>query len=256
MKTRGRFAVGGAVVGWVALGVVAAGAPARADSISVGAISEGTEEISTSNPEFPGFTPGPFPPPLSFLESQSAPTLVTNSALKFDISSIATIPQGATISSAVLSLKVANSLSRNGPTSLPAQDVSGYADNAGVVTLADFSKPASLVGAITGLPFASGPPGSLDLNFTFDVTGFIQSLVNARSDFVGFVLTDATAGGGTVDDWSAESTDPTRRPNLTITFSAGGVPEPPGALLLGLGLAGLLVLGRVAAGRQSGGVPG
>jgi hypothetical protein len=232
MKTR-RLEVRFAMLGWAAWAMAVSAVATRADSLVVSPTSEGIRSIVNV---MQTFTPGPFPPPNSFLSSSFGVDTLTDSALKFDITSIATIPQGAVITSATFSLSIAGSL---GPgTTGPSQNISGYGDNVGMVALSDFSEPTTAIGNTGSLP-ANAPPGSLDIPLSFDATSFVQSLVNTRTDFAGFRL-DPGFGPGSVFDWSAESADPARRPSLTINFSA--VPEPSAALLMGFGLAGVVAV--------------
>ena len=114
--------------------------------------------------------------------------------------------------------------------------MSGYADADGVVGLDDFHKPTTSLGNTGGLP--NSGPTSLNIPFDFDVTSFIQSLVNNGSLFAGFRLD--LENNGNVNVWGSDAPDPTQRPRLAITFSA--VPEPPSAWLMGLGIVGLLAV--------------
>ena len=103
--------------------------------------------------------PRPIPPPNSFLTSGIGLDFLWDSALEFNISSIASIPQGAVITSAIFSLHIAGSQSFNGAAP-PGQDISGYADADGVVALGDFNKPTTLLGG------AGGPPNGCPTRFT------------------------------------------------------------------------------------------
>jgi hypothetical protein len=232
MVTRRHFKVRAAMLGWAALAMAVSAVPIRADSIVVRPTSEGIRTVVF--PTFETLTPGPIPPPNSFLSSTIGIDGLTDSALEFKIP---TIPQGDVITSAILSLHIAGSQS-NGSIS-PSQDVSGYADADGVVALGDFHKPTTLLGSTGALP-TNAPSGSLDIPLGLDVTSFIRSLVDSRAGFVGFRLDEAGGPGRSVYDWGSGSVDPSRRPSLAITFST--VPEPSSAVLMGLGLLGLLAL--------------
>jgi hypothetical protein len=61
--------------------------------------------------------------------------------------------------------------------------------------------------------------------------------------FVGFHL-EGPAGDSGASVWGLGAPDPAERPRLEVSFSEGAVPEPPGALLIGLGLAGVAALAR------------
>ena len=160
--------------------------------------------------------------------------LLRDSAVEFPIASILTIPQGAVVTSATFSLNIAGAQT---VLSRPILDVSGYADADGVVGLDDFHKPTTSIGNTGVLPESAGPTG-LNIPFDFNVTSFIQSLVNDRTPFVGFRLD--VEGASNVNVWDSRAPDPAQRPRLEVTFSS--VPEPPGALLMGLGLVGLLAV--------------
>jgi hypothetical protein len=115
--------------------------------------------------------------------------------------------------------------------------VNGYPDGDGIVGLGDFAKKTTFLGSTGNL--TDSPLGTESIPFSFDVTNLIQSIADqGKMRFVGFHLE------GPVSDseawvWGLAAPDPAARPGLEVTFSAGSVPEPPGALLMGLGLAGL-----------------
>jgi hypothetical protein len=120
--------------------------------------------------------------------------------------------------------------------------VNGYPDGDGIVGLGDFTKATTFLGSTGNLPNAS--PGTENIPFGFDVTNLIQSIANqAIMRFVGFHLEGPGVDSG-ASVWGPAAPDPTERPRLEVTFTAGAVPEPPGALLIGLGLAGLAALAR------------
>jgi hypothetical protein len=88
----------------------------------------------------------------------------------------------------------------------------------------------------------NAPNGSIDVVQTFDVSAFIQSLVNNGTLYAGFQFEDgfdAHLGG-------FEDIPGSTAPNLTITSPVFlTVPEPRSALMLTLGIGGVLLLSRV-----------
>jgi hypothetical protein len=176
-------------------------------------------------------------PELLLASYDSRSSLVVDSALKFNLTSI---PQGAAITSATFSLAIAGTQNSIG---LPALNVTGFGSNTGAVQSSDFhgGTPIGSIGS-GALPKTSIAPDALNIPFQFDVTPFVQSLVNSKTAYAGFVLDDPNTSNVFV--WG-DSTDPGERPSLAISFSAQdapSVPEPPGALLLLIGLVGLIVV--------------
>jgi hypothetical protein len=168
---------------------------------------------------------------LNFFDSRAL--VLQDSALEFPIAPISTIPQGAVVTSATFSLNIAGAQT---VIDQPILYVSGYADADGVVGLGDFHKPTTSLGNTGVLP--NSGPTSLNIPFDFDVTSFMQSLVNNGTLFAGFRLDVENTSN--VNVWDSGAPDPTQRPRLAITFSA--VPEPPSAWLMGLGIVGLLAV--------------
>jgi hypothetical protein len=105
------------------------------------------------------------------------------------------------------------------------------------VGLGDFAKKTTFLGITGSLP--DGFPGTEDIPFGFDVTNLMQAIADRGTmRFVGFHLK------GSSDDseawvWGVAAPDPAEQPRLEVAFWVGAVPEPPAALLLGVGLAGL-----------------
>jgi hypothetical protein len=205
--------------------------PARADSISAGPSDVGTRTIVGTSA--PTLNEGP----LSLLDVlvDSANQRSVDSIAEFDISPLKAIPQGVVIQSATLTLDVAGAQTLAVPASL---SVNGYPDGDGIVGLGDFTKATTLLGTTGTL--ADALPGSEAIPFSFNITSFIQTLANnGTMRFVGFHL-EGPAGDSQAWVWGNAATNPADAPQLSVTFSA--VPEPPGALLIGLGLAGVSAL--------------
>src|SRR5262249_21310495 len=116
-----------------------------------------------------------------------------DSIVEFDLASVSTLPHGALVSSAVLSLSLAGAKTVVSPASV---SVNGYADGAGLVGLGAFPKTTALLGSTGNLPPA--PPGSETVPFDVDITGFIQSIANNGARFVGFHL---EGPGGDSEAW-------------------------------------------------------
>lgn len=241
MLRRRRFEVRAAMLCWAALATTIPAVPTRADSIFEAPTDVGTRSMSGTNP--PTLSNGT----LSLLDisvANSAQTSV-DSIVEFDTRAIATIPPGAVINSAILTLNIAGAQTISSPAGV---SVNGYPDGDGIVGLGDFVKTTTLLGNTGDLP--NGSPGSLNIPFQFDVTNFIQSIADGKSPFVGFHL-EGPAGDSSESIWGNGAPNPAEVPHLAISFTA--VPEPSGALLMGLGLVGLLALAWRRVGRAAGG---
>jgi hypothetical protein len=220
-----------AVVVCATLAMSVSAVPVRAASLSVGASDVGTR--TTVGTSAPTLTHGS----LSLLDVlvDNADQRSVDSIVEFDISPLKAIPQGVVIQSATLTLDVAGAQTLAVPASL---SVNGYPDGDGIVGLGDFTKATTLLGTTGTL--ADALPGSEAIPFSFDITSFIQTLANnGTMRFVGFHL-EGPAGDSQAWVWGNAATNPADAPHLSVTFSA--VPEPSGALLIGLGLAGVSVL--------------
>lgn len=133
--------------------------------------------------------------------------------LEFNISGI---PQGATITSATFTIANAggfhNSDENPGPSS--GQSLSGYIGD-GQITLSDFS---------------NGSVVATSLLFNFNVTSFVQSLVNGGNGYAGFIVSQNTLGYGSEllsSDWAVSGV----APKLVIQYT---VPEPASFALFSL----------------------
>jgi hypothetical protein len=147
-------------------------------------------------------------------------------AMVFDLSFI---PSGTPITSANFTMSVGGTSPAHG---LPFMDVFDYVGTSRLVSLGDFSLPTNLVGNFPGLP-VSAPPGS-DFVHTFDVSGFVQSLVNNGTPYAGFRFQD---DGGGIEDIPGSTV-----PSLTITSPVFlTVPEPHSVIMLAVGIAGVLL---------------
>ena len=218
-----------AVVVWATLALSGAAAPVRADSLIVGATDAGIRTIDGTSPATVAHGE------LSMLNVlvDGGDRRSVDSIVEFDIASIATIPHGALVQSAMLFLDIAGAHTISGPADV---SVHGYGDGDGLVGRGDFAKPTTFLGQTGDLP--DGAPGTQDTPFAFDVTDLIQSLANHGTRFVGFHL-EGPAGNSQAWIWGNAAPSAAERPRLDVAFSA--VPEPPGLLLIGLGLAGLSI---------------
>jgi hypothetical protein len=247
MRKQHRLGLGVLICGWIAWSVTALPATVRAGSVSLEAISEATRtDFPFPAPGTASFSPG-LPGLLQASLDGRTPFLI-DSALQFNLGSI---PQGAVITSATLSLSIAGTQSS---VSQPALTVSGFGSNTGAVQLSNFDG-GRFIGSIesASLPANSGAPNALNLPLQFDVGSFIQSLVNSNTEYAGFVLDDPHTSSVFV--WGSAASDPGESPNLAINFSVpdppASVPEPPSALLMLLGALGLGVVGAWRHGRAS-----
>ena len=206
MLTRPCIVARAAMLGWAALAMTIWAVPTRAGSLFVGPTSEGSRLVQEYSPPggsetlvgkvFPGSL-------LNLIEGRVG--VLRDSAFEFPIASISTIPQGAVVTSATFSLNIAGAQQVIGS---PILGVSGYADVDGVVGLDDFHKPTTSLGNTGVLP--NSGPTSLNIPFDFDVTSFIQSLVNNGTPFAGFRLDVET--NSDVNVWDSGAPDPTQRP--------------------------------------------
>jgi hypothetical protein len=221
-----------AMIFWAALAISVAVVPGRADTLIIGPSDEATRTINgTSAPTLDHAQQ------LLTVLVDGADQLSVDSDLEFDIASITTLPHHVTVESATLFLAIAGAQTIAGPGSV---SVNGYPDGDGIVGLGDFEKPTTFLGATGALP--DGFLGTEDIPFQFDVTGLIQSIADHRTmNFVGFHL-EGPAVDSEAFIWGLASPDPAEQPRLEITFTGLAVPEPRGALLMGLGLAGPVVL--------------
>ncbi len=166
-------------------------------------------------------------------------------ALVFDLSFI---PRSTVITSATFTMSASgdqNDLSDTPPT-IP---MFSYVAPSSVLTLSNFSESeANPLGALQGLQANEGP-GSFNAVTNFNVGALIQSMVMNGTPFVGFNFGNPLFENFDGSFFLLEafvSIPGTTLPSLTITSpSLLVVPEPPGALLLVLGLAGIVVVMKV-----------
>jgi hypothetical protein len=214
---------------WSALAVLLLSTAAPANTMIVGSPASVGTEVDRYNfpPPQPQFSPG-----LGPVDSDS--TGFASAAMVFDLSFI---PKGTSITSATFTMSVGGSFEIYHPPSLNVFD---YVGTGPTVSLTDFSQGAAFLGSIGGLP-ASASPGTIDVVNTFNATSFIQSLVNNGTPYAGFLFQDA--GGG------AEYIPGSTAPFLSISSPAAlalAVPEPQSALMLALGIGGVLLVSLVA----------
>ncbi len=235
------------IMGWTALILFESAGPLRAGTINLPAISASTRisELYTKPPtETLTQQSVWFGGAVWLLSSGGIAGTPTDAAFKFDLSSI---PQGATIDSATFTFSIAGSQS-GGAGGAAGLDVWGGAGSySSAMNLSDFPSPGYIFPpgfgivpytvATIGSPYpipSDSAIGSVEIPISIDVTTIVQSLAGSNTPFAVFGM-DA---GGNVAIWSSEAT--TFYPVLTI--NSPSVPEPSGALLLGLGLGGVLVV--------------
>jgi hypothetical protein len=204
---------------WLVLALPAV--PARANTVLLtGPPGQGTEIIQPL-----GFPPqlSPALGPVFFDVSGSAVA-----AMVFDLSFI---PKGTSITSATFTMSVGGSTFIRSPSS-PSLIISDYVGLGPTVSLSDFNQGTSSLGSIDLLP-PMASPGSLNVVKSFDVSSFVQSLVNNGTPDAGFQF-QGSLGAVYIPGNST-------RPSLSITSPVTlVVPEPRSALLLAVGMAGML----------------
>jgi hypothetical protein len=216
-----------AIVVWAASVVSILAGPARADVVIEGTTDEASRDTAGS-PPVATLHHGPLTL-LNVFVNDPAHT-ATNSDVEFNLGAVSTLPHGAVISSAILSLHVAGAQTMS---NLASVSVNGYPDGDGLIGLGDFLKPTTPLGSTGNL--APALPGSENIPFAFDVTNFLQTLANNRAPFVGFRL-DGPPGVSEAWIFGSAASDPGERPQLEITFTpAAAVAEPSVAMLLGVG---------------------
>jgi hypothetical protein len=152
----------------------------------------------------------------------------TAAASVFDLSFI---PHGTTITGATLTVSAAEWLETGNPLDVPRLNVTPYVAPTSVVTQSNIGDYTDIGGVFYTYSFPS-TSGSSNLNITLDVTSYIQSFVTNGTPDAGFYLS--------VPGLSIIELPGNNLPALSITSpSFLTVPEPPGALLLALGLLGL-----------------
>jgi hypothetical protein len=199
--------------------------PAGASTVVALPASQGTENID------PPLYQAQFSSGLGSVSNSSDGTAV--GAMVFDLSFI---PQGTSITSATFTMSVGGSLAIHGGGN-PYMLVYDYVGTSAIVSLADFGLPTTYLGEFSGLPKFAGP-GSLDVVQTFDVSNLVQSLVTSGTRYVGF---EFQAGSDSGVILPGNTTQPSLTINSPSTLTALTVPEPPGALLLALGAAGVVL---------------
>jgi hypothetical protein len=221
------------LLAWTVLAVLLLSPTVSANTVILSRPSEGT------------FVYTPFVPPgqpylasgLGIVEGPS-PGGSTKGAMVFDLSFI---PKGTTITTASFTMSVGGSSYIYGPPNLTILD---YVAPGSTVSLGDFSLATNDVGGIGGLPYnPNAPPGSINVVQMFNVLAFVQSLVNNGTPYAGFQFEDNHNLGLGGSEFIPGST----APSLTITSPAFLiVPEPRSALMLAMGIGGVLLVSIVA----------
>ena len=220
-----------AMVVWAALAMSVSAVPVRADSLILGASDEGTRVMNPNSPA--ALDHGPLQLLNVLVDGRDQRSI--DSDVEFNIKSFTQPAHGAVVQSATLFLDVAGAQTLAGPANV---SVNGYGDGDGIVGLGDFVKPTTLLGSTGNLTDAVA--GSEHVPFSFDVTSFLQSLVNLGTPAVGFHL-EGPSNDSSAWVWGSAAPDSADRPILEVTFAA--VPEPASALLIVLGIMGASVLG-------------
>jgi hypothetical protein len=221
------------MMAWAALILFVSAGPARGGLLTLQATS-GAERLIDFRHLHPVETLYPYNPfpGIWLVSGDTRAGFSTDAAIKFDLSPISAIPQGNTITSVTFTFDVVGT-----QTTVfgPALNVLGGAgSDSGVINLSDFPPPG-LGWAGPSIARIAPPqipenafPGSVDIPISIDVTSIIQSLTASGTPFAVFGF---EVGPSNVAISAAS-------PVLTVSF----VPEPASALLLGLGLGGLLLV--------------
>ena len=156
-------------------------------------------------------------------------------AMEFDVRDV---PKYAHVDLATLFLKYDGASGRE----TSAMRVNGYAGD-GQMTLADFNVPTN---PVAPLQISYAPPGA---KWLIDVTPFVQSLVDQRQQYAGFMIENIDIVQTVV--LSREDPNPANRPLLSISFTP--IPLPAGLVpgaLLGVGITANLARRRNRRSRQ------
>jgi hypothetical protein len=166
------------------LNIIVSPPPARANTISVnpGTGSVGTV-ITTFHTMNTTFTPALGP--VSIVPDSGT----ANGALVFDLSFV---PRGTTITSATFTMSVGGAVDGLGS---PGMFVNEYVAPGPLLSLSNFPQGGSVIGSFTGLPNGSNP-GTINVVRTFDVTSFVQSLVNNGTPYPGYQFQYTGSDGG------------------------------------------------------------
>ncbi len=204
---------------------------ARADFASEGAID--AEGRNSMNFNFPTPTYGFFSSLVVGRDGRGAGN-DNDAAVKFFLGSV--IPPGYRITSAILTINVAQSQSTGGGGDTTSFTVAARGTSSGPLTLDEFLLSATTL-ATQSVPLGIGSPNGPYPPISFDVTSVLGSLLATGAAAVDFQF-DPVFGGSNSMLSGMNDAVAANRPNLLITYSAA-IPEPSSKTLMAIALLAL-----------------